>query len=212
MNYSDNLLIFNLIEFNWKNWTEKTILIIQSTTGRAMDPSLSKMDILFEANMASIFCTSPYHDTKQKQTNARYKADAAARKFARGFQLKQLDRRRRKIEASAGLRKAQLLPAMVARRLNPWKKGGWNFLPVLPAWCAPGHRWSLGSHPLPYRAPRFIAWNYFYPRQGRGISATSAVSYFFLFFFFFRAAHSTLHGCNSSTKKDFRPFYSFPSR
>jgi len=92
-----------------------------------MHPSLSKMDILFEANMAFIFCTSPYHDTKQKQTNARYKADAAARKFARGFQLKQLDRRRRKIEASAGLRKAQLLPAMVARALKSLKKRRMEF-------------------------------------------------------------------------------------
>jgi hypothetical protein len=97
--------------------------------------------------MASIFCgTSPYQDTKQKQTNARYKADAAARKFARGFQLKQLDRRRRKIEASAGLRKAQLLPA---RAQIPEKKGDGIFC----RFCLPDAPLAivglLGATPLP---------------------------------------------------------------
>lgn len=68
--------------------------------------------------------------------------------------VKIVGRARRKIEASASLRKAQLRPAAVARALKSMKKGEWDFLPVLPARCAPGHRCPSGitSFSSPSRA------------------------------------------------------------
>jgi len=62
--------------------------------------------------------------------------------------VKIVGRARRKIEASAGLRKVQLRPATVARALKSLKKGGMGFFAGLACLMRPWPSLSLGNRLL----------------------------------------------------------------
>lgn len=104
-----------------------------------------KMAILFESSATSTFCSIYIHAARTNKNRwVRVVKPVAGKEIRSQVPVKIVGRARRKIEASASLRKAQLRPATVARALKSRKKGEWDFLPVLPAWCAPGHRCPSG--------------------------------------------------------------------
>lgn len=108
--------------------------------------TLPKCGYTFRAQRnTSTFCSIYIHAARTNKNKwVGVVRSVAGKEIRSQVPVKIVGRTRRKIEASAGLRKAQLRPATVARALKSLKKRKWDFLPVLPAWCAPGHRCPSG--------------------------------------------------------------------
>jgi len=111
--------------------------------------------ILFKPGATSTFCSIYIHAARTNKNRWVYVVRPVAGKEIRSrVPVKIVGRAKRKIEASAGLRKAQLRPATVARALKSLKKREMGFFASLACLM---RRWlslSLGNHLLLVSWPR----------------------------------------------------------